>query len=99
MIRSYFMRPLTSALPGALAELLRDAPLSAGKVSFAWRAAVGPALERETAVRLIDHTLVVDAASRLWAREITRSSSIILRRLQTLLGAGTVTALSVRERA
>ncbi len=92
------MRPLNSAIPGALAELLRDAPLSAGKVSFAWRAAVGPALERETAVRLIDRTLVVDAASRLWAREVTRSSSMILRRLQTLLGADTVVQLSVRER-
>jgi hypothetical protein len=68
------MRPLASAIPGALAALLRDAPLSPGKVSFAWRAAVGAALERETAVRLIDGTLVVDAASRLWAREVTRSS-------------------------
>jgi hypothetical protein len=92
------VRPLTSALPGALAELLRDAPLSPGKVSFAWRAAVGPALERETSVRLIDGTLIVDAANRLWAREVTRSSPIILRRLQSLLGSNTVVAISVRRR-
>ena len=92
------MRPLTSALPGALAELLRDAPLSPGKVSFAWRAAVGPALERETSVRLESGTLIVDAASKQWAREVRRSSSIILNRLQTLLGDGTVTSISVRER-
>jgi predicted nucleic acid-binding Zn ribbon protein len=92
------LRPLTSALPGALAALLRDAPLSPGKVSFAWRAAVGPALERETSVRLIDGTLVVDAASRLWAREVTRSSPIILRRLQSLLGSETVVGISVRRR-
>ena len=92
------MRPLNSALPGALAELLRDAPLSPGKVSFAWRAAVGPALERETAVRLVDRTLVVDAASRLWAREVSRSSPIILRRLQTLLGSDVVVGISVRKR-
>ena len=92
------MRPLSSALPGALAALLRDAPLSPGKVSFAWRAAVGPAVERKTDVRLIDKTLVVDAASRLWAREVTRSSSIILSRLQLLLGADTVVAISVRRR-
>jgi hypothetical protein len=90
--------PLTSAIPGALAALLRDAPLSPGKVSFAWRAAVGPGLERETSVRLIDGTLVVDAASRLWAREVTRSSPIILRRLQSLLGSNTVIAISVRRR-
>lgn len=93
------MRPLTSALPGALAELLRDAPLSPGKVSFAWRAAVGPALERETSVRLEAGTLIVDAASHQWAREVRRSSSIILNRLQTLLGAHAVVSISVRERA
>ena len=93
------MRPLTSALPGALAELLKDAPLSPGKVSFAWRAAVGPAIERETSVRLEAGTLVVDAASRQWATEVRRSSSIILNRLKTLLGDDAVTSMSVRERA
>ena len=36
------MRPLTHALPGALRHLLRDLPLSDGKVGFAWGAAVGP---------------------------------------------------------
>ena len=92
------MRPLNSALPGALEELLKDAPLSPGKVSFAWRAAVGAALERETSVRLEGSTLYVDAASHQWAREVRRSSSMILNRLQTLLGAGTVVSISVRER-
>lgn len=93
------MRPLTSALPGAIAELLRDAPLSSGKVSFAWRAAVGKAFERETDVRLEGKTLIVEAVDRLWVREVRRSSSMILPRLQKLLGAETVTAISVRERA
>jgi predicted nucleic acid-binding Zn ribbon protein len=93
------VRPLASALPGALAELLRGAPLSPGKVSFAWRAAVGPALERETSVRLEAGTLYVDAASKQWAREVRRSASVILNRLQTLLGDGTVKSISVRERA
>ena len=69
------MRPLSSAVPGALAELLRGAPLSPGKVTFAWRAAVGPAVERETAVRLEGTTLIVDAATRQWAQEVRRSSS------------------------
>jgi hypothetical protein len=92
------MRPLNSAIPGALTELLRDAPLSPGKVTFAWRAAVGPAVERETSVRLVEGTLVVDAASRLWAREVSRSSPIILRRLQTLLGSDVVVGISVRKR-
>jgi len=93
------VRPLTSALPGALTELLRGAPLSPGKVSFAWRAAVGPAVERETSVRLENGTLIVDAASKQWALEVRRSSSIILTRLQKLLGADAVSVISVRERA
>jgi hypothetical protein len=93
------VRPLTSALPGALAELLKDTPLSPGKVSFAWRAAVGPALERETTVRLEHRILIVDAASRQWAKEVRRSSSIILNRLQTLLGPEVVVSISVRDRA
>ena len=92
------MRPLSSALPGALAELLRGAPLSPGKVAFAWRAAVGPALERETSVRLEGGTLIVDAATRQWASEVRRASSTILRRMDTLLGPGTIKELQVRER-
>ena len=92
------MRPLSSALPGALAELLRGAPLSPGKVAFAWRAAVGPALERETSVRLEGSTLIVDAATRQWASEVRRASSTILRRMDTLLGPDTVKELQVRER-
>jgi predicted nucleic acid-binding Zn ribbon protein len=92
------VRPLNSALPGALAELLKDAPLSPGKVSFAWRAAVGAALERETSVRLEGSTLYVDAASHQWAAEVRRASSTILNRLQLLLGTGTVVSISVRQR-
>ena len=91
------MRPLTHALPGALAELLRHAPLSPGKVSFAWRAAVGTNLERVTSVRLDGHVLVVEAADQHWAREITRSSSVILPRLRTLLGNDTIERILVRE--
>jgi len=93
------VRPLASALPGALTELLRGTPLSPGKVAFAWRAAVGPAVERETSVRLENGTLLVDAASKQWAREVRRSSSIILSRLQKFLGPEAVSAISVRERA
>jgi len=92
------MRPLSSAVPGALSELLRAAPLSPGKVAFAWRAAVGGALERETSVRLEGTTLFVEAATRQWAQEVRRASSTILRRLHTLLGPDAVKELSVRER-
>ena len=90
------MRPLTSAVPGALAELLRDAPLSDGKVAFAWKAAVGPAFERATAVKLDGTVLIVEVTSTQWASEITRSSGVILTRMQTLLGMETVRSIAVR---
>src|SRR2546428_13578696 len=70
------MRPLNQAVPGALAELLRAAPLSPGKVGFAWRTAVGPAMDRVTSVRLEGRALVVAATGPQWAREIARSSAI-----------------------
>jgi len=91
------MKSLSHALPGALAALLRDAPLSAGKVDFAWKAAVGPALQRVTEVRIEGTVLMVDAASAPWAREVSHSSRLILARLQSLLGEKVVTGITVRS--
>jgi len=91
------MRPLAHALPGALIELLDAAPLSDGKVNFAWSAAVGPALDRATAVKLERRVLIVETASAQWSREIMRSSPLILKRLQALLGAAVVEKIEVRR--
>jgi hypothetical protein len=91
------MQPLAQAVPGALAALLRDVPLSAAKVTFAWRAAVGATLGRTTSVHLDHGVLLVDAASPQWGREITRSSSLILTRLRALLGDATIHRIVVRE--
>jgi hypothetical protein len=91
------MRPLTHALPAALALLLRDAPLSDGKVGFAWRAAVGPALGRATKVKLERKLLIVETTSLQWSREVKRSSPMILKRLQTLLGVDVVDRIEVRR--
>jgi len=91
------MKRLTHAIPGALVELLRGAALSDGKVTFAWNAAVGPALERVTTVKLERRILIVEAASTQWSREIQRSSGVILARLQSLLGKDTVLKLEVRS--
>ena len=91
------MRPLSHVVPGALMHLLQHAPLSDGKVAFAWRAAVGPALERVTAVKLEGAALIVETTSAEWAREIKRSSGVILPRLQALLGKDTVTSILVRR--
>jgi predicted nucleic acid-binding Zn ribbon protein len=91
------MRPLAHAVPGALMYLLREAPLSDGKVGFAWDAAVGPALARATSVKLEGGVLLVEATSAQWAREVQRSSPVILKRLQSLLGDGAVRAISIRS--
>jgi predicted nucleic acid-binding Zn ribbon protein len=42
--------------------------------------------------------LFVDAATTQWAREVGRSSPVILRRLHALLGNDVVTNLTIRSR-
>ena len=80
------MESLIHAIPGALVELLRGAPLSDGKVTFAWKAAVGPAIERATRVKLEHRLLLVETDSAQWSKEVMRSSPVILKRLRSLLG-------------
>ena len=91
------MKPLAHAVPGAIADLLRRAPMSPAKIDFAWKAAVGAAMQRVTSVRLENQLLLVDAASEPWAREVSRSSRVILTRLQALLGEEAVTRIEVRR--
>jgi hypothetical protein len=88
--------PLAQAIPRAVATLLRETPMSPGKLAFAWKTVVGPAMDRGTFVRLDGRTLLVDAKTAAWAKEVSRSSSIILRRLQTLLGSEVINELNVR---
>ena len=83
-------------IPGVLAEVIRKAPLCPEKVAFAWRSAVGPALQRVTTVHLDDDgTLHVTAINAHWGREVKRSARLILARLETMLGAGTVSRIKV----
>lgn len=91
------MEPIRHSVPRVLADLLRDAPLSPGKVDFAWKTTVGAAVARATQVRLEDGVLLVEASSKQWAREVMRSSPVILRRLQFLLGDTAVTRISLRK--
>jgi Dna[CI] antecedent, DciA len=91
------MKALSHIVPSALLILLRDAPLSNGKVGFAWRAAVGPAVERATQVRLEQRVLIVETSSPQWSREIMRSSPVILQRLQDFLGADSIERIEVRR--
>ena len=79
-----------------LAEVVRKAPLCAEKVEFAWRSAVGPALDRVTKVRLDDRgVLHVSAADAHWAREVKRSSKLIKARLAGMLGPDIVKRIEV----
>lgn len=90
------MVPARSCMPAVVAELLQGQPLSGGKVAFAWRVAVGPAIDRVTGVtRREDGTLVVRVADTSWKREIQRSAGLILGRLETLLGTGVVKRLDI----
>jgi predicted nucleic acid-binding Zn ribbon protein len=89
--------PLNDAAYGALRVLLRETSISPGKVCFAWTAIVGPAIERATTVRLEGDTLIVETTSAQWAREVSRSTPVILRRLKGYLGDDVVRGMSVRS--
>jgi hypothetical protein len=88
--------PIAQVIPGAVAELLRSSPLSPGKVEFAWRTAVGPAVQRVSAVRLENRVLLVEASGPQWSAELIRSSGVILHRMQLLLGDDVVKEIFVR---
>lgn len=90
------MKPLHAALPGALHAILREAPLSPGKVAFAWGAIVGPAVQRVTSIALDQGRLIVDVTTEAWALEVERSRGSILKQLQDFLGPGAVSYIEVR---
>ena len=89
------MIPVHRFLPDALAEILRRAPLTDDKVAFAWRASVGPALDRGTTVTLRQGVLQVIAREAAWGREVERSEALIRARLDSLLGRGVVRAIEI----
>ena len=89
------MVPVQQVMPAALASVLRRAPLTSEKVAFAWRSAVGAAVDRASVVELRNGTLAVTVKSDVWRHEIERSSALIRARIDTVLGAGVVTRLDV----
>jgi hypothetical protein len=78
-----------------LAEMLAKQPMTAGKLQFAWRAAVGPALARAATLDWREGRVVVHMSSPEWTREIKRSKPMILQRLRMLLGQDAVKRLEV----
>ena len=90
------MKPLNSALPRIIQSLMERAPMSEGKFEFAWRAAVGPSLDRVTAATLReDGAVEVRVAQAAWRKEVKRSQALILTNLQELLGASVVKKLKI----
>ncbi len=91
------MIPVHQLVPATLAAMLRNQPLTPEKVAFAWRTAVGPSVERATEVELgADGVLRVVTKDPAWEREVKRSRSVILARVQALLGEAVVTRIEVR---
>jgi hypothetical protein len=91
------MEPLSGAVAGVLGEMLRKAPNSPGKITFAWKAVVGPAVDRVTRVHLHETTLIVETVTPEWRRELARSTPAILRKLRKLLGDQTIQDIIIRE--
>jgi predicted nucleic acid-binding Zn ribbon protein len=89
------MIPVQDVLSNALAAILRKAPLTPEKVAFAWRSAVGPAVDKATAIDLRGGVLHVRASDAAWQREIERSAAVIRARLDTSLGPEVVRYIEV----
>jgi len=84
-------------MPGALAAILRKTPLTPEKVAFAWRAAVGPAVDNATTIDLRQDVLYVRARDAVWEREVERSAPLIRSRLKGLLGEHVVRFIRVTQ--
>jgi hypothetical protein len=90
------MLPVRDAMASAVAQLLRDQPVSPGKVGFAWRVAAGPAAARATEVSLDPKgVLHVYAEDPHWRKEIRHAAGVLLQRLGDLLGPGVVKKVTV----
>jgi hypothetical protein len=94
------MEPIQPLLTSVVARAVRPAPLTPEKVVFAWRLAVGAALARVTRVRLTpDHALEVVVDDARWCEAIERSGSVVLTRVQEVLGAEHAERLLIRKPA
>jgi hypothetical protein len=78
--------PVQQFMPAVLSEILRKAPLTPEKLAFAWRSAVGPAVDAASTIELRNGVLYVTARDASWQREIERSAALIRSRLAPTLG-------------
>ena len=91
------MVPIRDVIPSVVAAMVRQAPLTPEKVAFAWRSAVGPAIDHATAIQLRDRVLYVRARDAAWQQEVERSAALIRSRLDALLGERVVSYIQVSQ--
>ena len=89
------MFSITSLTSSVLADIVRRQPSSPARTTFAWQLAVGARLAKSTTVELTDGVLVVRSVDARWTAEINRARSVVLSRLQHLLGADCVKSLQI----
>jgi hypothetical protein len=92
------MVPIQQSIPDVVSTLLRRQPLTPAKVTFAWRVAVGPGIDRASQVTLDEHgVLRVIVGDAHWRREIEHSLGLVSERLARLLGSHVVRRIEVRR--
>jgi predicted nucleic acid-binding Zn ribbon protein len=70
------------------------------KLHFAWRVAVGPAIDRATTIQLTEAGVVeVRATDPAWRRELKKTERVLEGRLLELLGPGAVKGVKVVGRS
>ena len=84
-------------MPAVVADVIRKAPLTDDKVAFAWRLAVGPAVDKATTVRLDANGTLYVTAQRAWLDGVRQSVGLIRSRLAHFLGEDAVKRISYED--
>ncbi len=92
------MQPFQSFAEGVLANVIRRQPASPARTVFAWTVAAGPVMARAATVEARDGVLFITPKDARWSREIERARATLLQRVQQLLGAGAISAITICAR-
>ena len=84
-------------MPAVVADVIRKAPLTDEKIAFAWRLAVGPAVDKATTVRLDGNGTLYVTAERAWLDGVRQSVGLIRSRLAHFLGEDAVKRISYED--
>jgi predicted nucleic acid-binding Zn ribbon protein len=96
--RGGFPVRLADVLPGALERLGPRGLWTEARLRRAWAEAVGADIaSNATVVRLRGTVVEVRARSETWATQLRYLSSVVIGRLNAVLGPGTVTEIAVRR--